>query len=143
MAHIGTTIQPIDDIGDVVSRSDDPNNSFEITDATLIGIMQLDSYQACMNCEARVEKINPPIGNCSKCSMLQRINKCAKQLSAKLHFDSAGSNISLHAFTSVLLMIAGHNNTVNDSLCLTVTQEQLLSCPPFSKVTYNIISLCR
>ena len=93
MARIGTTIEPIDDIGDVVPLSDDPNNSFEITDATLVGVIQLDSYQACMNCKARVETVNPPIGNCSKCSMLQRIDKCAKQLSAKLLFDSAGSNI--------------------------------------------------
>ena len=131
MARIGTTIEPIDDIGDVVPLSDDPNNSFEITDATLVGVIQLDSYQACMNCKARVETVNPPIGNCSKCSMLQRIDKCAKQLSAKLLFDSAGSNISLHAFTSILLKIAGHDDTENDSLCSTVTQEKLLSCPPF------------
>ena len=70
-----------------------------------------------------------------KCSMLQRNDKCAKQLPAKLLFDSGGRNISLHAFTSTLLKIAGHDDTENNSLCSTVNQEQLLSCPPFSKVT--------
>ena len=83
MACIGTTIEPIDDIGDVVPLSDG-SQQLEITDATLIGVIQLHSYQACMKCKARVERVNPPIGNCSKCSILQRIDKCAKQLSAKI-----------------------------------------------------------
>ena len=68
-----------------------------------IGVIQLDSYNSCMNCKACVETINKPIDNCSKCSMLQRVDKCTKRLSAKLLFDSAGSYISLHAVTSILM----------------------------------------
>ena len=72
MAHTGTEIKEIEDIGDVITQPHDGTTKcFEITDATIIGVIQLDSYNSCMNCKARVETINTPIGNYSKCSMLQ------------------------------------------------------------------------
>ena len=138
MARIGTEIKEIEDIGDVIAQPHDGTTEcFEITDATIIGVIQLDSYNSCMNCKARVETINAPNGNCSKCSMLQRVDKCTKQLSAKLLFDSAGSNISLHAFTSILMRMIGYDD--NDTLpeTTTLTQEQLLNTPCFTKITYN------
>lgn len=56
-----------------VNEEDDV--SVTITNARIIGVIQLDKYRACLKCKARVEPLNPPpLGRCSKsdCLMTQR-----------------------------------------------------------------------
>jgi len=79
----------------------------------IIAVKQLESFNACVNCKARVEPQTPPGGRCSKkeCDMFQRIGKCSTQVSAQLlihHGDSNKQSIHLWAFGPTLCKLAGN-----------------------------------
>lgn len=63
--------------------------------------------------------------------MLQRMDKCQDQMSAKLLMESYGTTTTLHAFGKILMEIA--KATTADE----VTQEGLLDTPPLTTVFYN------
>ena len=70
--------------------------------------------------------------------MMQRIDKCKEQLTAKLLFETPKPNHStttLNAFSAMLYRMV--NMTESDDPGSVLTQEDLLNCPRFSKVTYN------
>ena len=74
-----STITQIDNIGDVedFSDSDTQDDHQQIHDPTLVAVPRLDSYQACMHCKVPMAH---PLGRCSKCSLMQRSDKCVEQL---------------------------------------------------------------
>ena len=82
----GSTIEKIPDISDIQDDNDhfklDYSNS--IFNADIMAVKQLETFNACVNCKARVEPQTPPSGRCSKCGMLQRTDKCPTQVSAQL-----------------------------------------------------------
>ena len=62
MGREGSKIQPISDIGDIKKDPDVPADAeTSITDAAIIGVLQLDSYHSCLRCKARVEPSTPPL----------------------------------------------------------------------------------
>ena len=85
MPRSGSEITPIDNIGEV-EQPVSSATSTEISNPETIGVLQLDTYKACLKCKARVEPLTPPLGRCSNvgCSMMQRYDRCPNQLSAKL-----------------------------------------------------------
>ena len=134
MAKTGSDIVLCEDIGEVqtyhcIANTDQQRR--ELFDATIIAVMQLTSYKGCLICKARMESERPPLGRCSKCSMLQRMDKCKDQLSAKLLMESYGTTTTLHAFGNILLEIC--KATTADE----ITQERLLNTPPLTTVFYN------
>lgn len=70
-----------------------------------------------------------PLGRCSKCSLMQRSDKCVEQLSAKLIVQEGATTKQLHAFGRILQDIAGTDE---------VTQEALLLSEPISSLIYNV-----
>ena len=76
-----------------------------------------------MNCKACVETINKPIDNCSKCSMLQRVDKCTKRLSAKY------CCLTQQAVTSHYML--------SRPFWWGWSWEQLLNIHCLTKITYN------
>lgn len=133
LAKTGSTIQPIDDIGDVVPYDpeiDEDNQRCEICNAIIAAVVSLDTYKACISCKARVEATNASIGACSKCSMMQRINSCNDQLSAKLILeDDNGHATMLSVFGSMLQQMASIIKPTE------VMQEALLKSPQIGLIT--------
>ena len=129
----GAVITTIDDIGDVQesdSETDEPQpHETRLSNVWIIGVPQLDSYKSCLMCKARVEPMEPPLGRCSKCSVMQRFDLCPEQCSAKLLLmsDSDHNRIyPLHGFGRTIRDLAGANT---DSA---VTPEALLNSPLIS-----------
>ena len=80
-----------------------------------------------MICKARVEPTLPPVGECTKCGTMQRIDLCNEQLSIR----SGSENLALHAFGKLV-----------EDLCSApsggdVTTDALLSAPAMSRLTFN------
>ena len=135
MAKTGSAIKSIDNIGEVIQYDPDINSDqrHQLSDASIIAITSLDTYKSCLGCKARVETTTPLLGRCTKCSMMQRVDKCPDQLSAKMMLQEQDRSavIPLSAFGSVLHRMA-HVSLPSD-----VTQEALLEAPPFETITYN------
>ena len=76
-----------DDITDVASAESsdsDSDSSMTLKNAEIIAVPVFSSYTACLTCKAKVEPKSAKVGNCTKCTMPQRLDKCVKQLSAKV-----------------------------------------------------------
>jgi hypothetical protein len=136
MPREGASITNIADIGEVEdSLSDTECEIFELHNAQITGVQQLDSYNACLTCKARVEPESPPLGRCSKCGMMQRLDLCPQQMSAKLLFskkfpgDPETTTKTLHAFGRMIQDLAATSQSE-------VTREDLL-LSPLVTVTYN------
>ena len=103
----------------------------------IVGVPQLHSYNACLQCKARVEPLTPPLGRCSKgdCGMIQRFDICTSQVSAKLllmystHGSATRHYKTLHAFGNTIREIADVDREV--------TAADLLATPPFKTISYN------
>ena len=67
-------ISPIDNIENTVKPLPEDDEYTTIHDVQVIGVQQLDSYKACLQCKARVEPLTPPLGKCTKENCLT----CAK-----------------------------------------------------------------
>ena len=126
MPKEGATIVQIEDIGKVAD-ADTAENYITITTAEVVGVQRLDMYSACLACKAKVSPTSEILGSCSKCDMVQRIDRCKKQLSAKLIIADGAEYITLNAFGSNVMDIAQQE---------VVTIEGLLAASPFS-VTYD------
>ena len=124
----GSEICPIPDIGEVAA-DDDGCKLQTIKKATIIGVLQLDTYRSCLRCKARVDPITPPLGRCSKsgCNMLQRFDMCAEHTSAKLLFQSESDTYSLYAY----------GQTVKNIVSSEVTEAALLKVASLSSITYD------
>ena len=139
MPREGATIVPIEDIGKVEQESD--SSEFEtvncLQNVQIVGVPQLHSYNACLQCKARVEPLTPPLGRCSKhdCGMIQRFDICTSQVSAKLllmystHGSATRHYKTLHAFGNTIGEIADVDREV--------TAADLLATAPFKTISYN------
>lgn len=127
----GSSVDAIDDIGHVIEYDpeDDDEQSRELRKPVVVAVQLFDTYKSCLICKARVECTSPPLGRCTKCSMLQRIDHCGEQVSAKLILQEANSPTTktLSGFGSLLQQLARGE----------VTAETLLNCPPLTTLTYN------
>ena len=99
MPKEGATIVQIEDIGKVAD-ADTAENYITITTAEVVGVQRLDMYSACLACKAKVSPTSEILGSCSKCDMVQRIDRCKKQLSVKLIIADGAEYITLNAFGS-------------------------------------------
>ena len=108
MLKDGAEILPTDDLGDVLLESDsgDEEQGERWTNVHIIAVPQLDSYQACLMCKARVEPCTPPLGKCSRCETKQRYDVCPKQLSARLLIMSNSKVLTVSAFGNIVRDLA-------------------------------------
>ena len=108
LARSGSRTEEIEDIGDVVEYTPGDEGSCEPANVTLVGVMQLDVKKVCCNCKGCVESVSTPVGQCTKCMMMQRIDKCSNQVFAKSMIELEGESKGIvHAFGEVLTEIAG------------------------------------
>ncbi len=122
MPKEGASIDKIEDIGSVAD-DDLPETDTTIRSAEVIGVASLDNYNACLSCKGKVDGLDDTLGSCTKCSMTQRLNKCKKQLRAKLYISSGEDYFTLQAFGSNVSDIAGKQD---------VTTHALLHAQPFT-----------
>ena len=88
-----------------------------------------------------MEPLTPPLGKCSKlgCGMMQRYDRCQKQLLAKLKVtwsddENGVCTQSLFAYGRTVSSLAGINEGDDDSL---VSSELFLSSARITSITYN------
>ena len=106
---------------------DDINADKVLIDATVVGVIHIDSHNVCFRCKARVEPLTPPSGRCSKpeCNMLQCFDKCPMQVSAKLLFATTDGKMQ---------PIVVYGNTLSEILGDKQLSEENLKIPQFSSV---------
>lgn len=78
--------------------------------------------------------MEPPLGRCSKCSVMQRLDLCPEQRSAKLLIMASGDPNkihTLHRFGKIVYELAGVPADAP------VTAEDLLMIPPMDSLSYN------
>jgi len=120
MPKEGASLAELPDIGDV-AEDDVGELCTTIVDAEVAGIISLGLYSACIACRSKVTAITNKLGQCMKCNMLQ---KCKKQLSAKL--------LIWHRSVSQFLTLQAFGTNVSDiAQSKDVTAELLLEAPPF------------
>ena len=85
LSRQGSKVESVTDIGEVAE--DDKLSDSEVIDciseADIVGVTQLGSFNACVSCKGRVEPLTPPGGRCSRSEggMFQRIDRCSTQVS--------------------------------------------------------------
>ena len=109
MGREGSDIISIDDIREISGDVSNNPGVFEMHNAQIVGVLQLDSYKSCLRCKARVEPLTPPLGRCSntECSMMQRLTVCMEHVVAKIMVLSGSKFMTLHAFGKIVNEIAG------------------------------------
>ena len=128
MGKDGSVITEVDPVESIKDNSNDDTQI--IRNAKIVGVQQLDSYRACLRCNARVEPLTPPLGRCSSCAMLQTYSVCTEHLSAKLMFMTSPQNmVTLSAFGHMVKQLI----SAEDKVC----EEMFLKTNEFSSITYN------
>lgn len=137
MPKDGAKVTIIDDIGEVdncLSSDDEDFTTGQLLKAQIVGVPHLDRYKSCYMCKARVEPMEPPLGRCSKCAVMQRLDLCPEQWSAKLLIMASDnpSNIhTLHGFGKIIYELADVPANAP------VTAEDLLMIPPIGSLSYT------
>lgn len=129
---IVTPIDDLDDVSEVIASSLEPEPSLESVE--ICGVKELQQYMVCIECKGKVLPIEGTsnIGHCSRCKMMQKVNRCKVNVTAKLivsgsHNDQSPKNITLTAYEDTLKIITGSE---------TITTSDLLNAEPFN-VTYD------
>ena len=138
MLNDESEILAIDDIGDVqVERENDWQSGGTLRYVEIVAAPQVDSYKFCLVCKARVEPCNPPLGQCSRCMMMQRYDiLCGEQMTV----NSNNEMLSLFAFRNIVRELA---DVTPGEIVVTVA---LLLARPITELTFNsqrIITNCR
>ena len=106
-------ISQISDLEDTVDDIPKDDEYITLHNAQVIGVAELDTYRACLNCKARVEPQTPPLGKCSRddCLMIQLFELCPDQISARVmlqHVTSDGkyNNITCAVYGDFVYQLA-------------------------------------
>ena len=120
----------------------------EIIDAEVVGVSNLLFKYTCFTCKVGTtfDVVNEKVGKCTKCDLIQRLDKCPHTLSAKLIVCAKDENHSLLAYLPTIKAIIKDNDLDDDTdfndLNLDDITCQLLMASKFH-ITYtanNVIS---
>lgn len=96
----------------------------------IVGVLSVDEYKCCFNCRSKVNPISEAIGQCKKCAMKVKLNKCEISVTAHVLFEqSNGVRVNLTFFEKELEALK--SKSAGNGL-----EEQLLGLPPI-KVCRN------
>ena len=114
-------IKPIREVDkEVVDRN--------LKDAVILGVLSLETYKICISCKGKIyETTSSNVGECSKCMMVQRLDRCKAGVTAKLLLESADKTYHLTAFMPILCEICQS---------VVITKEALLNADQFN-FTYS------
>ena len=138
LSRQGSNIESVTDIGEVTE--DDKLSDSEVIDciseADIVGVKQLGSFNACVSCKGRVEPLTPPGGRCSRseCGMFQRIDRCSTQVSSLLCIQHGRSkeSITLWAYGAMVGKLAG--KSLPDEV---TSRDLVLHSPTFECINFN------
>lgn len=90
----------------------------------VLGVASIDTYVSCMKCNCKVlrDEEKPALGRCTKCGMLQCLDRCKEQVSAQILFEEGNGVLTLQAFTKMAMEIVQLTSVI---------EEALLTVPPF------------
>ena len=126
------TVTTDGDMTDVVEESSDNDSDVDtlsMQDVEVIAVPTFSSYTACITCHSKVEPKSAATGCCTKCNMPQRLDKCARTLSAKIIVQTGTMQRTLQVFGPQLVQITGKEQSLIDV-------ETLLTAPPCC-IKYN------
>lgn len=123
----GFTVTPLKDIGAVEEPPEITKP--EPVDATVVGVLFIANTKACITCKGKIQEITPQIGRCTKCNMMQRLERCTKQLYAKLLVSVGQHDHQLHAYLPMIKLITKDDTITDDTHTDEVTTQLLLSDP--------------
>ena len=93
----------------------------ELNDATVIGVMSLETDSSYIGYNGKFQVIS---SNISKCGMA-RLDKCEEETTAKLMIEAANHTYVLTAFTPILQKIYKRQFLVQNNLCLHTPKPML------------------
>ena len=129
----GSSIIQIDDIGtveDLEEPEEDDEN--EIQDAEVVGVSHISSNSMCISCSGKVEGTTGMIGQCTKCSTVQRLDRCKKQLCCKVVLrNDNGQSKDLNVFLPMMRKIIS-NETITDEDEIEEVVTKLLMAEKFT-----------
>jgi len=127
MPRDNANIDALSDIGEVDEEKSDDGLSHKLIAARVVAVPMLHIYRTCITCNGKVllDPSNNELGRCGECQMMQYIDNCGTQLTAKLTVKAGQTKITLQAFGSTVAAIAD-----------LVSEMTLLTAPPFT-VTYD------
>ena len=114
------TFSKIDDVGDVAhSISKDDHKIYNVN---VRGVKSLDSFYACYACKGKVIETTENLGDCSRCSITQRFDRCELRYNARLDLQSEETGLKTVTVFSPLL----------EAICQgTASKVNLFTCSPF------------
>ena len=111
------TISEIDDIGygAVKEEQELVVHNYNMKNAQIIGVLSFEKYSSCIKCKAKVS-LESNIGQCSRCNMKQRLDRCKEEVTARLLVQAGETMKTLTAFTPVLQEICQGSDVAEDAL---------------------------
>lgn len=82
------------------------------SEAQIMGIDSFEKHKSCIKCKAKVSST----GQCSRCMMKQRLDRCKEEMIARLMIQADESVIPLTAFTAILQEICQGSEVTEDAL---------------------------
>ena len=90
---------PENDQDDVVCEPDTCSLMDEILNAEVVGVTDVSNHRMRIKCNSTVEEIDALVGICSKCTLMQCLDRCPVELSVKLVVSDA-EKLAIYTFTA-------------------------------------------
>lgn len=139
-----TCVEDITDVKEELDILHGHTEQNEIIAAEIVAVSNLMQCRSCTACQSRVDVVNERIGRCSnsRCSAIQRLDKCSKSMSANLLIccDGCMPQRNFKAFLPMIKAIAD-DDTINEDADPDKVCESLLMAAPFNfTYMYNTIT---
>ena len=125
---IGFSVTLVHDIGDVQELQDEPTDNI-VTNAVVLGVECINHHKSCIKCQGKVDDLDGIIGTCSKCAMMQRIDRCTTKLSSKLFICSTDSGATEYHMTAFRVNMQQITQDIEDMSDTDITTQLLMSDP--------------
>lgn len=100
------------------------NNERVLNGAVVVGVKSFDIYNACYSCKGKVEAVTDDVGECGRCGITQKLDKCKEIASAKIDLEVEGIIKNVSVFSPII-----------EELCQGEPSKiALLSCEAFNAV---------
>lgn len=111
----GANIEIIEDIGEV-ANDDLAIQSTTLEGVEIVGVANLQAFKSCIACSAKVEEQDDKLAKCSKCDMIQALDRCKSKMSGRIVVKHGDQCSTLSAFDEILSTIAQSKHVTPQSL---------------------------
>ena len=89
--------------------------SIKIVKGEIVGVMNIEVYNSCRVCKAKVMAVNDMMGECSKCGMKIKMNRCDKSKVARFMIEDSQQRVyEVSAFQDVIEVIIQDSDGTDD-----------------------------